>query len=239
MDISAVTWPDGNELVSPFVYQDDKLVGFVDTKALITDSQTLIYLPYTHIEADFSSIEKGKLSIHAPKATTKKDSWKDSEKEDIPEAQFKYKGYTTVDQIKNDFSYDYLADIANGTWSEPLWDLEQGGYKNYSDGMFWSCFALTSFSSDSSGSPVNLSSLMYGIMMFNGCKNLTSFSSNLSSLMNGFGMFGGCTNLTSFNGDLSSLTNGQSMFFNCKLDTTSVQNIADTIKNVSSLTNGL
>ena len=68
VDISTITWPKGDKLVSPFVYQDDKLVGFVDTKALTMDTQTTIYLPYEHIEAEFSAIDKGKLQIHAPKA---------------------------------------------------------------------------------------------------------------------------------------------------------------------------
>ena len=125
---SSTKWPKGNRLVSPFVYdKDDKLVGFVDTKALTVSKNTTIYLPYTHIEAEFSAIKKGKLQIHAPKATTKKVSWKDSGVEDIPEVQYKYKGCKTVDDVNNANSYGYLADIANGTWSEPLWDLEQGG----------------------------------------------------------------------------------------------------------------
>ena len=51
-------------------------------------------------------------------------------------------------------------------------------------------------------------------------------------------MFSYCSNLESFSSDLSSLTNGSNMFSKCKLDTVSVQNIADTIKNVSSLTDG-
>ena len=122
---SSTEWPKGNKLVSPFVYQDDKLVGFVDTKALTVSKKTTIYLPYEHIEAEFTAINKGRLQIHAPKATTKKASWKNSVKEDIPEAQFKYKGCKTVDDLGH-ASYDYLADIANGTWSEPLWDLTDG-----------------------------------------------------------------------------------------------------------------
>ena len=70
--------------------------------------------------------------------------------------------------------------------------------------------------------------------MFYFCNNLTSFSSNLSSMTNGYGMFYNCYNLTSFNGDLSSLTDGKNMFYYCKLDTASVQHIADTINTPSS-----
>jgi len=50
-------------------------------------------------------------------------------------------------------------------------------------------------------------------------------------------MFFYCNNLTSFTADLSSLTNGNYMFYDCKLDTASVQNIADTIKDVNGLEN--
>ena len=114
---------------------------------------------------------------------------------------------------------------------------------------------LTTFSSDSSGSPVNLSSLTNGNSMFfntalesfssdlssltsgNGmfssCYNLKSFNSNLSSLTDGRSMFSWCSNLTSFNSNLSKLTNGTYMFNSCKLDTPSVQNIADTINTVT------
>lgn len=48
-------------------------------------------------------------------------------------------------------------------------------------------------------------------------------------------MFYGCTALTSFTSNLSSLTNGNDMFLGCKLDTVSVQNIADTINTVSNI----
>lgn len=124
---SSSEWPKGNKLVSPFVYQDDKLVGFVDTKAFIVSDNATIYLPYTHIEAEFSAINKGQLQIHAPNATTKKASWKDSGVEDIPDVQYKYKGCKNVDDVKSVTSNYYDVDIANGVWTEPLLDLEVGG----------------------------------------------------------------------------------------------------------------
>lgn len=99
----------------------------------------------------------------------------------------------------------------------------------YGGGMFVGC-SLTSFTSD-------LPNLIDGNRMFNAC-DFESFNSNLSSLTNGWLMFSYCSNLTSFTSDLPSLTNGYEMFYYCKLDTASVQHIADTIKNVSSLTNG-
>jgi hypothetical protein len=93
--------------------------------------------------------------------------------------------------------------------------------------MFSHCSTLESFSS-------NLSSLTNGEEMFCYCGSLTSFSSNLSSLTNGYSMFYYCSTLESFSSNLSSLTNGYWMFLRCKLDTASVQNIADTINTVSS-----
>lgn len=215
-------WPKGNRLVSPYVYQDDKLVGFVDTKALTTNSQTTIYLPYTHIEAEFSAIEKGQLQIHAPNATTKKASWKKTGKEDIPEAQFKYKGcktYIDVNTLNHDTMYNYLATLSQDSWSEPLWDLTDGY------GLFSSCVNLISFTSD-------LPSLTSGKRMFLDCSNLPSFDSDLSTLESGYEMFAGCANLTSFSSDLTSLTAGYAMFENChKLTTFNCDNL-------SSLTNG-
>jgi hypothetical protein len=65
--------------------------------------------------------------------------------------------------------------------------------------------------------------------MFSCCAGLESFNIDLSSLTDGYRMFYCCTALTSFSSDLSSLEYGDSMFIGCKLDTASVQNIADTI----------
>ena len=119
-------WPKGDKLIYPFVYQDDKLVGFVDTKALTTDSQTTIYLPYTHIEVEFSEIDKGQVQIYAPNATIKKASWKNSGVEDIAEVQFKYMGCKTVDNVTTVDANYTTTDIVDGAWTEPLWDLTNG-----------------------------------------------------------------------------------------------------------------
>jgi hypothetical protein len=74
--------------------------------------------------------------------------------------------------------------------------------------------------------------------MFSGCENLESFTSDLSSLTKGETMFNYCPKLTSFTSDLSSLTDGHRMFANCKLDTESVEIIADTINDVTGLNMG-
>ena len=51
-----IKWPDGDALVGNFVYQNGKLVGFVDTKALtVNDSgSTTIDYDYTNIELPFA-----------------------------------------------------------------------------------------------------------------------------------------------------------------------------------------
>ena len=67
VDISTITWPEGTKVKSPFVYQDDTLVGFVDTKALdIDNNNTTININYTHFDADLDSIMENTLTINAP-----------------------------------------------------------------------------------------------------------------------------------------------------------------------------
>lgn len=218
---SSSGWPKGDKLISPFVYDDGKLVGFIDTKALTVSNNTMICLPYEHIEAEFSAIKKGQLQIHAPNAITKKASWKDSGVEDIPEVQFKYKGCKTNTNVQAlDANYQ-TTDIVNGVWSEPLWDLTKG------DRLFYNCANLIFITSD-------LPNLTEARNMFNGCSNLESFSSDLSSLTQGSGMFGYCENLTSFTSKLSKLTFGHGMFAGCKLDAASIKHLIDTIKTYSS-----
>jgi len=75
VDISTITWPEGDKLVSPYVYQNDKLVGFIDTKALTVSGTATITMNYNHIEADFASISEGTLTVNAPNATVKKFTW--------------------------------------------------------------------------------------------------------------------------------------------------------------------
>lgn len=123
-----------------------------------------------------------------------------------------------------------MADISNGSWSEPLWDLEEGNY------MFNSCSALTAFSSDlpnlTNGEYMfhyctnlesfngDLPNLTDGESMFYDCHKLETFSSDLPSLTYGYSMFESCSSLTSFSADLSSLTGGFFMFRNCNNLTT-------------------
>ena len=236
-------WPEGDELISPFVYKNKTLVGFVDTKAMTVDNPTAITLDYNRIEADFSSIEEGMLTITAPNATTTKYVWANSSSSDTGNSgdtvTFKYKGCKTVDDVIGIEPNFETVDVVDGAWTQSLADLEDG------NSMFYDCLALETFESDLSsltnGSNMfhlctnltsfnaDVSNLTNGNDMFHSCDNLTTFNSDLSSLTKGSGMFSYCNNLTTFTSSLSSLTDGTYMFSNCKLNTASIKNIAETI----------
>ena len=206
-----VKWPEGDALFGNCVYQNGKLVGFVDAKALTVNSSgsTTINYDYVNIELPFAKdamvINRGPHS----KYIFIKFNDKELEEDGSVIVTLKYKGCKTVDDIKV-VNPDYLTnDIVDGVWSEGLGDLEQGGNGTYGGGMFQNCDNLISFSS-------NLSSLTDGRYMFYDCDNLISFFSDLSSLTDGNSMFGSCWDLTSFTSDLSSLTHAETMFDGCK-----------------------
>lgn len=218
VDISTITWPEGDKLVSPFVYQNDKLVGFVDTKALTVSGSAATTMNYSHIEADFASISEGKLTVNAPNATVKKFSWAVStggdETFDFVIIDFNTTDQETIDTVRtakrvvDNKLYD-ANDGLIGTIDTSK--IEVGGsYDMKADGLFYNgnerALILSDFNSD-------LSSLRNGSAMFTFCNKLTTFTSDLPSLTNGSGMFEYCFNLESFCGDLSSLTNGNRMFY--------------------------
>ena len=56
VDISTITWPDGDTLISPYVYKNGKLVNFCDTNSMLNDDiNATITLPYKEVDAIFSS----------------------------------------------------------------------------------------------------------------------------------------------------------------------------------------
>ena len=214
IQVPTIDWPEGDTLISPFVYKNEKLVGFVDTKAMTVNSPTTIELPYKHIEVKFTSIDEGALTIIAPNAIFEKYIWKNSTTGGT--VTFKYKGCTTVEEVKAIEPYYKTVDIVDGAWTERLDDLGDG----YT--MFENCTNLTQFD-------VDLPKLENGNNMFYLSK-LSEFHSDLSSLTNGESMFFYCNKLTQFNADLPKLENGKWMFTYCEL-------LADFNSNLSSLTN--
>lgn len=97
--------------------------------------------------------------------------------------------------------------------------------------MCYDCSPLRSFN-------INLEHIEEAGYAFSGCRSLQNFTVNLRSLKNAEDMFSGCTSLNNFSSDLSSLESGIGMFGsssrNCsKLNSQSVQNIAETINNLA------
>ena len=239
-------WPTGDALVHNFVFDEGKLVGFVDTKALIANDSKSTTFPYDYVNVFLPSITGGEMTYNYDQCTYVVLNG-EVIKGDVPIEIIteKYLGCKTVDDIKV-VDPNYLTnDIIDGVWSEGLGDLTDGKW------MFEYCFDLTSFKSDLSSLTdgyhmfyncanlatftSDLPNLTNGYYMFYSCSQLTSFKSDLSSLTDGEMMFEYCGNLTSFKSDLSSLTDGYYMFYGCKLDTASVQNIADTINTYSGI----
>ena len=116
--------------------------------------------------------------------------------------------YTSLESFSGD-----LSSLVNGQSMFSYTSLESfsGDLSSLinGDSMFSFTSSLTSFDGDSSGSPVNLSSLVNGIKMFYR------------------------TSLASFSGDLSSLVNGQSMFYKTSLSPQSVMYIVESIRNIT------
>ena len=208
-------WPDGDALVGNFIYKDGKLSGFVDTKALIANDAKSTTIPYDFFDANLENVRESSMSFNLGERC------KYFTLKQMP----KYKGCKTLNDIKA-IDANYIEnDIVDGVWTKDLEDLENGFQ------MFCDCIALTAFTSDSSGSPVNLCSLTNGNQMFKNCTNLTVFNSELPSLTTGAWMFQRCSNLTRWNIELPSLMNASGMFYNC-------DNLTEVNIDLSSLTNG-
>lgn len=222
VDISTVTWPEGTRLVSPFVYQGDKLIGFCDTKAMTAEVGTVVNMPYEYIEVNFPAVAPGTLTIDAPNASDIKISYVNN-----ITLGTKYINYTTSITLKNECPNYQTDDIINGIWSQNLKNLTTGGKQiPTTSRMFYDCTDLTTFVSD-------LSSLVTGYGMFSNCKNLTTFSANLSNLNKAHSMFSGCKQLTNFEcGSLASLQYTTGMFSGCKLNANSMKTIVKTIPDV-------
>lgn len=220
-------WPEGDALVHNFVYNKGKLVGFVDTKALIANDSKSTTFPYDYVNITVDGSLKDTFSFNGGNRTKYLivNYTETFNSGDTIVLGTKYATCKTLDEVKAIDNNYQTADIIDGCWNESLYSLESGNY------MFNECSNLTTFISD-------LNSLTSGSQMFRYCLNLTNFTSDLSSLTLGYYMFNGCTALTTFTSDssgspvnLSSLTNGESMFDNCS-------NLKTFNSNLGSLTRG-
>lgn len=249
-------WPEGDALVHNFVYKDGVLVGFVDTKALSVNDSKSSAINYDYVNIHLASIKEGDITFNRGERSKYFNvTYGSGNSGDTIILGTKYLGCKTVADVNNIDANYQTNDIVDGLWSQSLADLSDGkemfaschnliSFKSDlssltdGSGMFIDCYNLYKFDTD-------LSSLKFGLMMFSLCENLTSFNGDLSSLKLGSNMFEGCSNLTSFNSNLSNLgtyfdssgmlpsyqtdSPAYNMFYGCKLDTASIQNIADTI----------
>jgi hypothetical protein len=179
------TWPTGDALVHNFVYHNGKLVGFVDTKALIANDSKSTTFPYEYVNISLPSIAEGEMTYNHDQCiyfilngeVLKGDIPSDEELGIITK---KYAGCKTVADVKA-VDPNYLTnDIVNGVWKEGLGDLESGNSADPLEfrgdgGMFYWNLALTAVDTD-------LSNLIDGDGMFRGCYNLTDFTVDLPSL---------------------------------------------------------
>ena len=122
-------WPEGDAIIGNFVYDKGKLVGFVDTKALIANSSKTTTFPYEYVNISLPSIAEGEMTYNYDQCVyfvlngeiLKGDVPTNEELEIITK---KYAGCKTVaDIIAVDPNY-LTNDIVNGVWSEGLGDLE-------------------------------------------------------------------------------------------------------------------
>lgn len=219
-------WPAGDALVQNFVYNKGHLVGFVDTKALVTNESKSTTFPYDYVNITVDKSLEGVMTFN-PGERTKVSIVNYAETGNTGDTVVLgtvFANCRTIDEVKS-ISPDYQTEyIIDGVWNESLEKLEDSN-PDRSVGMFASCNNLTTFTSD-------LNSLTNGYRMFYNCSNLTEFNISLSSLTDGGCMFGLCRKIKSFTSDLSSLSNGHEMFIMCSNLTTF--NGGD----LSSLTNG-
>ena len=250
------TWPAGDALVHNFVFNKGKLVGFVDTKALIANDSKTTTFPYEYVNISLPSIAEGEMTYNHDQCTY---FILNGEviKGDIPTEIItkKYLGCKTFDDIKA-VDPNYLTnDIVDGVWKEGLCDLVDSTV-NDSNGAEEGMFTYSNLAEISSNLSslengyhmfkgtyltyfdIDLSNLTDAENMFRGCYNLTTFSSDLSSLKNGYHMFSNCANLTSLSSDsngspvnLFSLTHADEMFYYCK-------NLTSFSSDLPNLTNG-
>ena len=132
-------WPEGDAIIGNFVYDKGKLVGFVDTKALVPNDTRTTNIPYDYVNVHFFSIGDGTMTFNLDERCKRFTVTFGS---DFAEEVFKYMNCKTVSDVRAVDPYYLIADIADGVWTESLADLEDG-YE-----MFWNCDNLKTFTGD-------------------------------------------------------------------------------------------
>lgn len=204
-------WPDGDALVGNFVYKNGKLVGFVDTKALISNDAKTTTIPYDYFNSEFENVRENSVKFNLGERC----------KYFTLKMMPKYKGCKTLSDVKN-IDENYLEnDIVDGVWSKELEDLEDGNK------MFFENINIISFK-------LKLNSLINGNQMFQHCSNLITFESGLNSLKSGHAMFWGCKSLSSFTTNMKLMWLGNHMFRDC-INLVTFKSEMDSLSNANSM----
>ena len=216
VEINDITWPNGNKLVSPFVYdENDKLVNFCDTQALKNnDINSTITLPYEEVDAIFSS---ELLSIIKPNINNK------NFKIQFEKSPSPINGISFVDMSEDTKT---LVRSATKVVDNILYDENDEVICGYNFDR------LTNGANVSTGynSYYQADAVFYNVVTgdVDTSRNLPlfEFKSDLSSLENGCYTFYK-TNINTFDGDLKNLKHGDTMFGNSKLSniTTNLDNL--------------
>lgn len=240
VDITTITWPEGDTLISPFVYQNDILVGFVDTLALtVSGSGATTTMPYTHIEADFSSIRERDLKVNVPSdIIVKKFTWMvdgegDTEGgsicDSLPTPDYELVEYSAIPSATKDLMRAAVTVDGNTMYDASGNQTGSFNFNSLASGDSLFGFTETFLFGIPLGVPNNwgqggagtaivtfntdMCNLVSGYCMFYGSP-IESFTGALCSLENAMQMFRG-TFLTSFDSPVPSLKDGSNMFMYC------------------------
>jgi hypothetical protein len=239
-----VQWPEGDALLGNCVYQNGKLVGFVDTKALTVNSSgnTTINYDYVNIELPFA--EDAMTINRGPRSKYLFIKFNDKEVEEgivyvrfeelSDETKALLRSATTIrdnvlydenDNVIGEFNTDALLTCHNVVIDEdgnPVKDESTGKVKTIDGKLVDTLYYETTDSETGqkrnlviSEFSSSLSKLFSGYGMFTNSSMLRSFTSDLSKLKYGYMMFTNCKKLINFSSNLPALINGTQMFISC------------------------
>lgn len=60
-----VKWPEGDMLVGNFVYNKNKLVGLIDTKALVINESATTTIPYEYVKLNLKNIKEDEITVNS------------------------------------------------------------------------------------------------------------------------------------------------------------------------------
>lgn len=247
-------WPEGDALIGKFVYKNDRLVGFVDTKALTLNSSKKTTINYDYTEISLPCISEGDLTItRGSRSKYFKVKWGTTveTEPDIPQVELQPDAIwkptsitsSNVSKLNNVSEVQSYYMVKNGlNYGVDLSGVTAIDAKIIPSSVkIWNCNlpALTEITNDEDQNA-------YGKHIYPKLfTNLESFTGDLSSLSVAAALFMDNNNLTHFSGDLSGLRCGYAhngavadfqssnndigMFINTDLTVSALQNVANAL----------